>query len=69
MPSLNGKPKQKEPPYVLLEDKLAQLTSGLPSSVSQSWSCNIPSFNASTIAEYIGSIKMEINLSDHYKRI
>ena len=66
MPSLNGKPKQKLP-YVLLEDKLAQLTSGLPNSYHKAV-CNIPSFNALTISDYIRSMKMEINLSDHYKK-
>ena len=53
--------------HVLCEDEITQLTSGLPNRYRKAI-CDISSANVLTIADYIQSMKMEINLSDHYKR-
>ena len=59
--------ERKQVPHVLLQDEITQLTSGLPNRYFKAV-CNISSGNIITIANYIQSMKTEINLSDHYKR-
>jgi hypothetical protein len=49
------------------QDEITQLTSGLPNRYLKAI-CNISSVNVITIADYIQSMKTEINLSDHYRR-
>jgi integrase/predicted nucleic acid-binding Zn ribbon protein len=53
--------------HLLLEDKITQLTSGLPNRYRKAM-CEISSNNVLTISEYIQSMKIEINLSNHYRR-
>jgi hypothetical protein len=53
--------------HALFKDEITQLTSGLPNRYLKAIQ-NIPLANALTIADYIQSMKIEINLSDHYKR-
>ena len=59
--------KGEQLPHALLENEIAQLTSGLPNRYYKAV-CDISSVNALTLAHYIQSMKAEINLSDHYKR-
>ena len=59
--------KQKQVPHVLLADEITQLILGLPNRYFKAV-CNISSVNVITIADYIQSMKTEINLSDHYRR-
>jgi site-specific recombinase XerD len=49
------------------EYEITQLTSGLPNRHRKAM-CDITSDNVLTIANYIQSMKMETNLSNHYKR-
>jgi integrase len=59
--------KRKQVPHVILQDEITQLTSGLPNRYFKAV-CNTSSVNVKTIADYIQSMKTEINLSDHYRR-
>jgi hypothetical protein len=64
---LTSDAKRKQVPHVTVEDKIRQLTSGLPNRYFKAI-CSISSGNIITLANYIQSMKTEINLSDHYKR-
>jgi hypothetical protein len=64
---LTSDAKREQLPHVLLEDEITQLTSGLPNRYCKAI-CDITSDNVLTIAYYTHSMKMEINLLDHYKR-
>jgi len=59
--------KRKQVSHVLVQNEITQLTSGLPNRYRKAV-CNITSVNVITIADYIQSMKTEINLSDHYRR-
>lgn len=68
MPTSYAKQEQQtEIPYSSpLEKEIAQLTSGLPNRYHKAL-CDISYINAYTIAEYIVSLNIGINLSHHYK--